>query len=518
MKKFIAVIALSVFLSHGATPPAQAARVLVIRNTSSAISQAIADDYSALRGVTNVLNVACQDAAVSSGNETMTFKNYLTNIDAPLRAYLAAHPGIDFIVMTKGIPIRLMGSDAGGWVRADSAAQRFNGSLDSYVAALGYDTIKGAIHINISSGSYQGSSWANRYFNSTKRFSHAVFGGYLVTRLDGYTAADAESLVVKSIRADSLRLLNIKPSGKILLDESPNYGFTSEASQPFQTLKLFPPVNGVSTETYESNYGDYNADMARCHDTILKPRKIPDSLNANQTFVGNMTGLMGYISWGSNDGAYNASNYLSLRFAPGAIVETAVSTGARTFLPTQGGQSLVVDIIHNGATGMKGYCDEPWLEACAQPDILFSRYTSGWTLAESYYAASNQVSWEDIIIGDPLCVAYPDTTTSTTGAFPNSFELNPAAPISISQDNHRVVFTVGGNQGISRVSIVIISAQGRIVEKLASNDQAQSLRKMVWNLKGASGNRVQPGVYEYRISQENGTTTRFLEGTVTVAR
>ncbi len=514
MKKLIAIIVLTASFSYGATPASQAARVLVIRNTNSTISKAVADFYCAGRGITNVLNVSCQDAATSSNLETMTFKDYLTNIDAPLHSFLASHPGIDFIVTTKGIPIRLMGSDAGGWVKADSAAQRFNGSLDSYVSALGYDTIKGAIRINISSGSYQGSSWANRYFNSTKRFSHAQFGGYLVTRLDGYTVADAESLVVKSLKADSLRLLNIKPNGKILLDESPNYGFTSEASQPFQTLKLFPPANGVSTETYESNYGDYNADMARCHDTILKPRKIPDSLNANQTFVGNMTGLMGYVSWGSNDGAYNANNYLSLRFAPGAIVETAVSTGARTFLPTQGGQSLVVDIIHNGATGMKGYCDEPWLEACAQPSILFARYTAGWTLAESYYAASNQVSWEDIIIGDPLCVAYPDTTVATPTQS-NCPELNPAAQISVSQNNHHIVFIVGGNSAVSRVSLVVMSAQGKTIEKIVSNDHGRSLRKMVWDL---NERRVRPGVYAYRISQENAGTARSYEGTVTVAR
>jgi len=54
----------------------------------------------------------------------------------------------------------------------------------------------------------------------------------------------------------------------------------------------------------------------------------------------NMTGLMGYVSWGSNDRYYDPAAYKSLRFANGGIVETAVSTGARTFLqPYDGGQS-----------------------------------------------------------------------------------------------------------------------------------------------------------------------------------
>ena len=38
---------------------------------------------------------------------------------------------------------------------------------------------------------------------------------------------------------------------------------------------------------------------------------------------------MGYASWGSNDAKFTSENYLSIRFVPGAIAETAVSTSAR---------------------------------------------------------------------------------------------------------------------------------------------------------------------------------------------
>jgi uncharacterized protein (TIGR03790 family) len=523
---FILALAVIFFVqstaSWAATPASQTARVLVMRNTNSSVSKTVADDYMARRGVTNVLNITCQDAAVKTDSETITFRNYLTKIDAPLRVYLAAHSGIDFIVMTKGIPIRLLGQADGRWVKADSAAQNSNGSLDSYVAALGYDTIKGAIRILINSdGSgypgFKGSSWANRYFNSKKRFTHAEFGGYLVTRLDGYTVAEAESLTTKSLRADSLRLLGKKPAGKILLDECSDFGITDKAAMPYSVLKANPPVNGISTETKEDpNWGDYNTDMALAHDT-LKARKIPDSLNANSTFVGNMTGLMGYVSWGCNDAHYVAANYLSLRFADGAIVETAVSTGARTFLPTSGGHSLVVDIIHNGATGMKGYTDEPWLQACAQPSILFSRYTAGWTLAESYYAASNQVSWEDIVIGDPLCVAYPpDSNATFTNQNPPA--LNPAAPIAVSQNSQWIGFTIAPDRDASHISLVISSPNGKIVKKFAGRNNDRPMYEFVWDLHGNSGCRVLPGVYLYRIYLESERKACVFEGTVMVAR
>jgi len=56
---------------------------------------------------------------------------------------------------------------------------------------------------------------------------------------------------------------------------------------------------------------------------------------------------------------------------------------------------------------VKGYVDEPLVQAIAEPSILFERYTRGWTLAESFYAASALVGWEDVVIGDPICRAYP---------------------------------------------------------------------------------------------------------------
>ena len=109
----------------------------------------------------------------------------------------------------------------------------------------------------------------------------------------------------------------------------------------------------------------------------------------------------------SNDGKFTVESFKSVKFAPGGIAETAVSTSGRTFLRTSdGGQSLVAELIDSRVTGVKGYCDEPFLPAIASPTILFDRYTQGWTLAESFYAASRFVGWEDIVIGDPLAMSY----------------------------------------------------------------------------------------------------------------
>lgn len=78
------------------------ARVVVVRNESSAISRAVANDYARRRGVANVVSVRCQDAAASPANETISHAVYQQAIEKPLRAFLTSRTTIDFVVLTKG--------------------------------------------------------------------------------------------------------------------------------------------------------------------------------------------------------------------------------------------------------------------------------------------------------------------------------------------------------------------------------------------------------------------------------
>ena len=89
---------------------AETDRVLVVRNGNSAISRAVADDYAQRRGIRNVITLTCPDAAVDPLAEAIDFASYQTKIETPLLAFLAAHPGIDFIVLTKGLPRVEIGS------------------------------------------------------------------------------------------------------------------------------------------------------------------------------------------------------------------------------------------------------------------------------------------------------------------------------------------------------------------------------------------------------------------------
>jgi uncharacterized protein (TIGR03790 family) len=289
-------------------------------------------------------------------------------------------------MLTKGVPIRVTHVPGLGF--GDNRT-----SLDSCLAALDYGSKPGAKKIELHDTGFNGSAYVNPFWNSAQRFSRAKFGFVLVTRLDGYTVDDAKSLVTWSVASDSSH-----PKGMFLLDACKGFGFGDVQRQP-----LPPTADGMVIS--ELAYGEWNADILKAAGQ-LKAKGLDTMLDSEDAFVGGIGNLIGYVSWGSNDQHFDASAYHLLRFAPGGIAETAVSTSARTFLPTQGGQSLIADLVHQRACGAKGYCDEPLLQAVASPTILFDRYSRGWTLAESYFAASRFIGWEDIVLGDPLCAPF----------------------------------------------------------------------------------------------------------------
>jgi len=377
--------------------------VLLLTNSNSPISRAVADDYAQKRHIKHRLSIKCQDSALRTQDETMTLADFTEKIETPVRKYLRTHPRIEFIVLTKGIPIRITGASLGSCDENSQEPEETRGhpSVDSYLAAMDYTQKAKTQRITIAGSGAIGAAYSNRYWGANEPFSHSKFGGYLVTRLDGYTEADAKALVRNAIEAEAHPL-----TGKILLDVQPGFGLGDKASQP-------APIT-VTDIPRESDYSEFNADMLHAHD-ILVERGIPDELDLSDTFIGQRNGLRGYFSWGSNDGKYSSAAYQSLMFSAGSISDTAVSTSARTFLPTQGGQSLLADLVAHGLTCGKGYSDEPLLQAIASPTITLDRYTSGYTMAESFYAASHFVAWEDIVIGDPLCCPYRYRPTGAGG-------------------------------------------------------------------------------------------------------
>ena len=167
---------------------------------------------------------------------------------------------------------------------------------------------------------------------------------------------------------------------------------------------------------------DWLADAAQRLTAGGQPDRV--LLDSSSTAVRDIKSVLGYYSWGSSD-PQNRVRKSGMAFVPGAIAATFVSTDARTFreppadwIPTGntlsgagtfGGSphSLIGDLIREGVTGVAGQVSEPYLESVVRPDVLFPAYLSGFNLIESFYLALPHLSWQSIVVGDPLCTPFP---------------------------------------------------------------------------------------------------------------
>ncbi len=353
-------------------PATPAERVLVVVNRQSAAGQEVGRYYMRQRGIP-ASHLVQVDVAPEDEISEIAFRAKLV---APVRAAIDALPvRIDFIVLTTGVPLRI-GGNRGYSVDAHLAGMRL-----SIPAMVGLDT-----------------TWLKRYRNpyygSREPFDSERFNMYLVTRLDCGVVSDCLALVDRATEARAVR-------GPFYFD-----------AMPFNR----------STDGYGlMNRSLYVAAMR------LQMQGLDVAIDTAARFAAPYAPVMGYASWGSNDSRFDDRAYHAVRFVPGALAETFVSTSARTFRPVTGGQSRIVDLIAQGVTGVKGYVSEPYTFALADPDIVFDRYLRGFTLAESFYAASRMVLWKDIVIGDPLCAPYWGqnmmVTTPVFGASPSASPL-----------------------------------------------------------------------------------------------
>ncbi|MCA0362385.1 MAG: TIGR03790 family protein [Armatimonadetes bacterium] len=326
-------------------------RVLLVINDASAESREVGSYYVQKRGIPteNIVRINV------STTENMPLSEYQKGIEEPVKqAIRYAKNRIDFIVLTIGTPIRL---------------DNDNGfSVDGHLAMMDQPEIKPIGNLN----QEEIMRCASPYFGSTEPIDSSKKRMYLVTRLIGYTVADCKRLVDNSIAAEPRK-------GQFFFDLAGN--------------------------RRDGSYGALQALMRRSHENLTSIGMV-STLEETEEFIAPGLPVMGYVTWGSNDGKFDASRYKKVKFFPGAICETFVSTSGRTFKPTEGGQSLIADLIANGVTGVKGYVSEPYTFALARPDLMFDRYVKGFTLAESFYIASPVVKWKDIVVGDPICRPY----------------------------------------------------------------------------------------------------------------
>lgn len=375
-------------LANGRPASAQTgANVLIVSNALSERSDQIAEYYSRKRAVPSdqILRLAVPIA------DEIQPSVYATQIAQPIMEWLQKHSAQDrilYIVLTKDIPLRVIGSGGQGGTTA---------SVDSELTLL-YRKLVGTPTRD--SGRVK-----NPYFLAdgdiadAKPFTHRDYDFYLVARLDGYTVDDVKAMIDRGSAPSR--------QGVIVLDGR------FELSESIGTKWL---TNAAANVKKISGWSD---------------RVITDSSLA---VLEHQPNVLGYYSWGSN-ATNSVVRQPHNQWAPGAIGAEFVSTDARTFTEPPANwaindtsnifrgshQSLVGDLIREGITGVAGHVAEPYLDSTIRPDVLFPAYLSGFNLVESFYLAMPALSWQTVVVGDPLCSPFGSRTSRTL----SEADINP---------------------------------------------------------------------------------------------
>jgi uncharacterized protein (TIGR03790 family) len=335
--------------------------VAVIVNDADPASRAIAAYYSVRRGIP--AEHVCHIRLAS--DEEISRETYEREIEAPVAEWLKRRNLIEQIlvlVTTSGVPLKVKGS-----LSLTGTAS----SLDSELALL-YNVLHARKRPPLEGGV------PNPFYGSSQRFRHPQFAMYLVTRLTAYTLEDVRAMIDRSLQA--------RNRGLVVLD-------------------------GKSGEMDDGEL------WLRAAKNRLPPGRVV--FDDTERVIENVGEVIGYASWGSND-LHRKQRTAGLRWLPGGIATQYVSTDARTFHEPPAGwritnwknregffaespQSLAGDLLREGATGVSGHVYEPYLAFTPHPDLLFPAYLEGWTLAESYWRSIPQLSWMNVVVGDPLC-------------------------------------------------------------------------------------------------------------------
>ena len=346
------------------------ANVLLVVNDASALSRDTAKYYAGRRAVPprNICHIRTSVA------EDIARADYDREIAHAIGACLTRNPLVEqvlYIATTGGLPLRISEAAAGATgMAADSAA------VDSELTLLYSDLTRGQAHAIAGPAN-------NPFFGRREaKFSHPEFPIYLVTRLAAYDLEGVKAIIDRSLRAAN--------QGKFVID-----------------MKSPEPQEGDSWLRQAANL-------------LPKDRVIFD---ATEKVIYDQAGVIGYAGWGSND-PNRHRRFLGFRWLPGAIATEFVSTNARTFQrPPENWnisdwkssklwfagapQTLTADYLLEGATAATGHVAEPYLSTTPHPEYLLPAYYSGRNLAESYYLSIRALSWQNIVIGDPLCSLGP---------------------------------------------------------------------------------------------------------------
>lgn len=374
-----AVLAAALFMfagCPGASGAGLADRVVLLANSADPDSVAIARHYAEVRGVP-AANVISLPMPLS---ETISWKEFVGEIWRPLeeelvrkgwidalamdlfddvgrRKYSISGHRIEALVTCRGVPLRIENDPTlfkAFKPQTEHPEFRTNaGAVDSELSLLAQTDypINGGI--------------PNPFFANDKPTEFAYAQVVKVSRLDGPTVSDALHLVDLAVEAERTGLL-----GRAYID----------IAGPHETGDRW-----LESVVHTVTLLGFDLSVSR------GPGTVPESARFDAPAL--------YFGWYTPDlkGPFELPGF---RFPPGAIAVHIHSFSARTMRSSTEG--WCGPLVARGVTATVGNVYEPYLEYLHRPDLIMVALARGDDWVDAAYYALPLLSWQSIVIGDPL--------------------------------------------------------------------------------------------------------------------
>lgn len=404
--RLLTVIAFSMTLLLGTAVNGQAlkpAEVLLIANQNNADSLSLARYYQENRQVppANLLTVSM------GGKEDCSREEYLQQLVKPLRAFLerrTGQPRIRCLLLFYGLPLRVSAPELSHdeWKKleelkfakrevdwqlnnrpqlADLKREKLTAEsrqLAGQIADLRQQEQGAAVDSELAlalNDDYPLERWLpNPYFIGQKQQGPLQKERVLmVARLDGPTVEIARRLLDDSLQAEGKGL-----QGTAYFD-----------------ARWRPP----GSQTDLNGYALYDNSLHRAAELTGKLSRMPVVLDQQERLFqpGEAPQAALYSGW------YSLANYIdAFDWQTGAVAYHIASSECTT-LKKAGSQVWCKRLLEEGVAATVGPVAEPYVYGFPLPEPFFSFLLDGYyTLVESYFLSLPYLSWQMVLIGDPL--------------------------------------------------------------------------------------------------------------------
>lgn len=348
--------------------------VAVLYNSSSSESKAIAAYYAEVRKIPegNLVGLPMPE------KEEVTREEFNSSILEPLKAEYdrrgwwnrQLHDGklipvrkkIRVIACIHGVPSRVA-AQAGDPKIVPGGPPPLNtteAAVDSELALIGND------------GLPMPAALVNKYFKQDLSVFDTNLSTTLVGRIDGPSRAICERMIRDAIETEKTGLW-----GMAVIDISKKYANTELGDPWLEAIARSNRETGIPTLV----------------------DRFPDTLPTNYP-LRDVACYYGWYDWNVSGPFLNSA----FRFKRGAIAVHLHSFSAAQLRDP--GKNWSAPLLARGAAATLGNVHEPYLEMTHHFDIFQARLRAGYTLVEAAYMSVPVLSWQNVVLGDPLYRPY----------------------------------------------------------------------------------------------------------------